>query len=221
MPHQPLGSSRFIPFLQTALDAARAAGALRVQLSDPSGQGQEPSREMAPGAARTAQPSTHLPRECAGCLSSPQLCWEHPKSAHSVTETLPKAAPLAAHVPSLPRAHIPSPELGQTPSLWDSAVLCSGTLSLPCFDPGISFSSPWEVGCSQVFRYPQMVKMDARLILARMSHLAGKELSPERMRQEAVTWHSFPSEVTLDLLLPLSSGRTKQSFVPAAHGWLL
>lgn len=48
-----------------------------------------------------------------------------------------------------------------------------------------------------------------------------KVVSPERMRQEAVTWHNIPREVTLDLLLLPSSDRTKQSFVPAAHGWLL
>lgn len=36
-----------------------------------------------------------------------------------------------------------------------------------------------------------------------------------------VSWHSLPSQETADLLLLLSSGRTKQSFAPVSWGSLL
>lgn len=65
-------------------------------------------------------------------------------------------------------------------------------------------------------KVPSNLKYGCQVDLAQ-----AKVLSPERMRQEAITWYNLPSEVTLDLLLLLSSGRTKQSFVPAAQGWLL
>lgn len=105
MPHKPLASSRCIPAVQTALDGCPCCRrALCVQLSDPSGSISDRSRSQAglgdaPGCSQ-ASPAQHLPplRACAGCLPSPQLCWVYPK--HSMTEILPKAAPLAAQSPS-------------------------------------------------------------------------------------------------------------------------
>lgn len=181
MPQQPLASSRCIPLLQKPRTAAPAAGEPFVcssqtqQLHFHQPQEQEPSRACGAAAwempLSAAQPSIHLPRDAvqAACpaLSSAGCI---PITAHSMTETLPKAAPLAVCIPSQGLSPCPHPIAALS---WAGPIflgLCCSLQWDSCF-PSL-FSSynflflPMEGGMLLAVQVPSNLKFGCQVDLA-------------------------------------------------------
>lgn len=131
---------------------------------------QEPSR--AHGAAGWEMPLSAgqvSPTQLPPLLSVQAACPAHSSAgcilntAHAVTEILPQAAPV--------------PSQGLSPCSHPLAALSwAGPVSLGLCFPSLFGSCNFlftPMG-SGVFRYPQTLNMDARLILPRMSYLPGK-----------------------------------------------
>lgn len=124
------------------------------------------------GDAPQCSPTQHppAPRCCAGCLPSPQLCWVIPITAHSMTETLPKAAPLAVCIPSQGLSPCPHPIAALS---WAGPIflgLCCSLQWDSCF-PSL-FSSynflflPMEGGMLLAVQVPSNLKFGCQVDLA-------------------------------------------------------